>query len=711
MFDDLYRVSCGTRTYRRSSWDRSGANHDFLDLVPGETVTLLEVDGPGKVTHIYWTTINASRFHFRQLVLRAWWDGEATPSVEVPLGDLFCIPHCTPVPVRSLCAVVNPGSSDLRSWGSNLYLPMPFASSARIELTYEAIPGMPADGMAFWYHIELEEYDRPPVAEVGRFHAQWRRENLTVNTGKGAPNVSLWDGVNLDGKENYVALEAEGCGQMVGLHLQVDNVGGGWYGEGDDMVFVDGAPGEQWPPVYHGTGSEEVFGGGACPNQAYSGPYTGFHMVEHPDFAGKSAMYRWYLVDPIRFERSLVWTIEHGHANNYENDYTSVAYWYQTEPHAPFPALPEARARLPRFPESVFKADAARIRCRQTLDQWRKAGADERAMERAQTSWQAGNRALLEGRTEDAVAAFESAERKPRLLRATKIWDRAQHNAFTDLVRFRGQWYCTFREGERHVYGKDGQIRIIASEDGRQWHSVALLAEEGVDLRDPKLSITPQGGLMVLAGGSVYEGEVLRTRQPRVATSTDGQEWRPLRPILSEGEWLWRVTWHRGRAYGVSRDLNRTLRLFASDDGLDYEPLCHLDVPGDPNETTLRFTADGESIALVRREGGSKNAWIGKSTSPYVEWHWHEAGYRVGGPNFIVLPNGDMWAAGRSYVGEPATVLSRFGPETYDPVLVLPSGGDNSYPGMAWHDGTLWLSYYSSHEGKASIYLAEIALP
>jgi len=408
MFDGLSQVRKGTRTLRRSSWDRSGANHDFLDLSPGDRVTLMDEEGPGQVTHFYWTTINASRFHFRQLVLRAWWDGERTPSVEVPLGDLFCIPHCTPVPVHSLCAVVNPGSSELLSWGSNLYLPMPFASSARIELTYEAVPGLPADGMAFWYHIELEQYDQPLAADVGRFHAQWRRENLTRHTGKGDPNVSLWEGLNLDGTGNYVALEAEGAGQMVGLHLQVDNVGGGWYGEGDDFIYVDGRPGEQWPPTYHGTGSEEVFGGGACPNQAYSGPYTGFHMVENPDFAGKNAMYRWYLHDPIRFERSLVWSIEHGHANNYENDYSSVAYWYQVEPHAPFPALTEGRARLPRFPDVVFQADAARVRCRARLDQLRQTGADEQAMERARDGWRLGSRALLEGRLEDAIAAFES---------------------------------------------------------------------------------------------------------------------------------------------------------------------------------------------------------------------------------------------------------------------------------------------------------------
>jgi hypothetical protein len=408
MFDDLSRVARGTRTVRHSSWDRSGANHDFLDLEPGASVTLLEAEGPGKVTHFYWTTINASRFHFRQLVLRAWWDGEDMPSVEAPLGDLFCIPHCTPVPVRSLCAVVNPGSSDLLSWGSNLYFPMPFARSARIELSYETAPGVPADGMAFWYHIELEQYGGPLPADVGRFHAQWRRENLTQHAGEGRPNTSLWGGVNLDGKGNYVALEAQGCGQMVGLHLQVDNVGGGWYGEGDDFVFVDGKPGEQWPPTYHGTGSEEIFGGGACPNHAYTGPYTGFHMVENPDFAGKNAMYRWHLHDPIRFERSLVWTIEHGHANNYENDYSSVAYWYQIEPHATFPPLPEARARLPRFPDLVFEADAARVRCRERIDALRASGAGDRAQERAGARWRLGNRALLEGRLPDAIAAFES---------------------------------------------------------------------------------------------------------------------------------------------------------------------------------------------------------------------------------------------------------------------------------------------------------------
>ena len=406
------RVVKGAHTRRFSSWDRSGRNHDFLDMVPGQTVTLLEAQGPGKVTHFYWTTINASRFHFRQLVLRAWWDGEQSPSVEVPLGDLFLVPHCTPVPVYSLGAVVNPGSSHLLTWGLNLYLPMPFATTARIELAYDALPGIPADMMLFWYHIEMEQYDRALPADQGRFHAQWRRENPTtpIVSANASTSGGIWGGANLDGKDNYVALEAEGTGQMVGLHLQVDNLHGGWYGEGDDMVFVDGRPGQLWPPTYPGTGTEEIFGGGACPNHAYSGPYTGFHLVEDPDFAGKNAMYRWYLTDPIRFERSLVWTIEHGHANDLGNDYTSVAYWYQTEPHGAFPLLPDVKARLPRLPEIVFTVDAARARCQARWYQLVSAGPSAPALKPVWEALNAGGKAILEGRLEDAVRAFEAVE-------------------------------------------------------------------------------------------------------------------------------------------------------------------------------------------------------------------------------------------------------------------------------------------------------------
>jgi hypothetical protein len=157
----------------------------------------------------------------------------------------------------------------------------------------------------------------------------------------------VFPGRNLDDRNNYRILEAEGEGHVAGVFLEVDNVQGGWYGEGDDMVFIDGEP---WPPSLHGTGTEEIFGGGACPNREYAGPHSGFLLVENrggETFRGLNAMYRWYLVDPIRFRRSVRMSIEHGHANDFANDYASVAYWYQREPHAPFPVMPGLSARRP----------------------------------------------------------------------------------------------------------------------------------------------------------------------------------------------------------------------------------------------------------------------------------------------------------------------------------------------------------------------------
>jgi hypothetical protein len=321
----------------------------------------------------------------------------------------------------------------------------------------------------------------------------------------------------------------------------------------------------------------------------------------------------------------------------------------------------------------------------------------------------------------------------PEIVSVIKIWDQGEHNAFTDLIRWKDRWYCTFREAAAHV-GGDGKLRLLESADGEQWKPCALLTEKGIDLRDPKLSITPDNRLMIVAGGSVYEGKTLRGRQPRVAFSKDGREWTPTQRVLTEGEWLWRVTWHQGKAYGISYDASERstpaakeaaktgkvepgpadwkLKLVVSDDGVNYDLVTHLDVPGHPNESTLRFLPDGEMVALVRREGGNTFGWIGRSKPPYKDWSWKETKHRFGGPNFIQLPSGELWAAGRSYPGGAKTVLARMTVDgDYEPVLTFPSGGDTSYPGLVWHDSLLWMSYYSSHEGKSAIYLAKIKLP
>jgi hypothetical protein len=313
------------------------------------------------------------------------------------------------------------------------------------------------------------------------------------------------------------------------------------------------------------------------------------------------------------------------------------------------------------------------------------------------------------------VLANTAQPAPPALVSVARIWDGGAHNAFTDLIRWRNRWYCTFREADAHV-GGDGRIRVLASDDGERWTSAALIGEAGIDLRDPKLSITPDDRLMMVAGGSVYEGKRYLGRQPRVMFSSDGSTWSTPQRILTEGDWLWRVTWHEGRAFGVtykteSGNSAETVTLVSSRDGRTFDRVATLAVPGRPNEATLRFMPDGEMVALVRREAGSRAAWLGRSRAPYTNWTWRETPQQVGGPNFIRLPDGELWASGRNYrgPGAPTTVIARLTLDGgYEPALTLPSGGDTSYAGMVWHEGLLWVSYYASHEGKTAIYLARV---
>lgn len=315
-------------------------------------------------------------------------------------------------------------------------------------------------------------------------------------------------------------------------------------------------------------------------------------------------------------------------------------------------------------------------------------------------------------------AALAAGAAEPELISVRKIWDSGGHNAFTDLIRFQDRWFCSFREAAAHV-GGDGKVRIIESSDGEAWETAAVLAETGIDLRDPKLSITPAGRLMVVAGGSVYNGtKKLQGRQPRVAFSADGHDWSPPRRVLAEGDWLWRVTWYKGQAYGVSyhaaiqANPERALQLYRSTDGLDWKPVAALDISGFPNETTLRFLRSGEAVMLVRREQEDQGGWIGSSRAPYTNWSFQSTTVRVGGPNFIELPNGSLVAGSRDHSqGKVKLSLFRMTRGNLTPVLTLPSGGDCSYPGLVWHDGMLWVSYYSSHERKTSIYLAKVKWP
>ena len=297
--------------------------------------------------------------------------------------------------------------------------------------------------------------------------------------------------------------------------------------------------------------------------------------------------------------------------------------------------------------------------------------------------------------------------------------------AFTDLIRHRDTWYCVFREGDSHVPGTNGTIRVLSSTDGTQWSPAALVEESGVDLRDPKISATPDGRLMLLMGGSLYDGangdahRSLVSARGRVSFSADGRTWSAPQTISIDNEWLWRVTWHGDTAYGVSYrnrgEAGASLNLWKSTDGITYEKITALQPGGDawPNETTLRFDPDGSLLALVRRERDSRTAFLGRSRPPFTEWSWHDTGRMIQGPDFLHSTAG-WWYAGRDQPpGDSAirTVVGRLDNHTAIPFLTLPSGGDTSYPGIVEAaPGELWISYYSSHQGRAAIYLARVRL-
>jgi hypothetical protein len=321
----------------------------------------------------------------------------------------------------------------------------------------------------------------------------------------------------------------------------------------------------------------------------------------------------------------------------------------------------------------------------------------------------------------------------PRLLSVTKIHDAAPHNAFTDLARFNDHYYCAFREGSGHVPGTDGVIRVLRSPDANAWTSVAQIKMDGVDLRDAKLSITPDNRLMLLMGGSVYKPDPnqpnRKTRtdlRTRVSFSADGENFSPPQDILDHEQWLWRLTWHKPTAtgYGVAYSTSPGQReshitLHRTTDGLLYQLITKLDVPGQPNEATIRFLPDETMLILVRREAPApdRRAWLGTARPPYTDFTWQDAGRPAQGPDFIVLPNQQILYAGRDFPDNRAakTVLGEIRlpdrAQLLHPVITLPSGGDTSYPGLALApDGNLLMSYYSSHEGKTAVYLARIAL-
>lgn len=320
-------------------------------------------------------------------------------------------------------------------------------------------------------------------------------------------------------------------------------------------------------------------------------------------------------------------------------------------------------------------------------------------------------------------------ETKAQLVQHRRIWNEAPHNAFTDLARFRGRWFCVFREGSAHV-SEDGSIRVITTDNGLWWEPAAQLKMDGLDLRDPKLSVTPDGKeLLVLAGAAKREGKGPATMtQSIIARSKDGWKWQGVNVVGAPNYWLWRMAWQDDTAYGVAYAVGPDVKesgdhhsmLFSSKDATEFEVLVPDFLAGKqprPTEATLRFDAAGNMLCLHRRDGGKNpSALLGFAEPPYDDWEWRDLGEYFGGPDLIQTPSGKWIAVGRMKNYGPdketRTVVCELDLQDIKliPLLALPSSGDSSYPGLVWHEDHLWISYYSSHEDKTSIYLAKVKI-
>jgi hypothetical protein len=308
------------------------------------------------------------------------------------------------------------------------------------------------------------------------------------------------------------------------------------------------------------------------------------------------------------------------------------------------------------------------------------------------------------------MRAAPSAE----LVEVRKIWDQAPHNAFTDLIRFKDEWFCVFREGRAHV-SPDGALRVLTSRDGRTWSSAALITSTNGDLRDAKITETP-GGELMLSGAIALPQPAAVKHRSLAWFSKDGKSWSAPVTIGDPNQWLWRTTWHKGIAYSVGYDTagEKFVRLYSSKDGRRFDTLVpRLFDEGHPNETSLLFLPDDTALCLLRRDGAPGSGKLGFAKPPYTAWDWKDLGVKIGGPHQLRLPDGRIVAAVRLYDGTVRTSLVWIDPDTgkLTEFLKLPSGGDCSYAGLGWHEDLLWVSYYSSHEGKTSIYLAKVKLP
>lgn len=433
------------RSARASSYDQRGRNQDGWVIGPGESRALADLEGPGCIRHIFCTQFSRRVLgaglldpleiaeaapvvemhnalgmyweepdpdYYRKVLLRITWDDDPNPAVLVPLGDFFGVCHSVPGNYSSALFTVSVKPEEEFIFGGsaalNCFIPMPFRRRALVELVNESeLP------ITQYFHVDYELYASSLPDDVAYFHARWAREDPCLGWAPdlqtNSPEVNV---PNLTGSENYVILDTEGTGHYIGCNLSVYHRQGTWWGEGDDMIFIDD---DTWPPSLHGTGTEDYFTH-AWGMQRRSDPYGG-SILHDKDMPGYSAAYRFHVVDPIRFSERIRVTIEHGHANHLSDDWASTAYWYQLPPSPVTSILPVVR-RLPHRAERPATPNTAHP----------PAGAEEEA---------AAKRAGYEGRRARFIE--HQGRRVAGRIALTEGWEAGNRLASREI---RERWRC-----------------------------------------------------------------------------------------------------------------------------------------------------------------------------------------------------------------------------------------------------------------------------
>ncbi|HEV2970554.1 MAG TPA: glycoside hydrolase family 172 protein [Pirellulales bacterium] len=315
------------RALRISSTDPHLKNGDYRPIAPGATLELGQIEGHGRITHMWFTINGKSADHLRELVLRIFWDGADKPAIECPLGDFFGLGFGRYVEYKSAPVAIG-GVKAL-----NCYWPMPFAKGARLTMINEG-----SEPVANCYFNIDYRLDDQPAADIRYFHTQYRQ---AFPAPKG---------------EDYLILDAAGRGHFVGTFLSVMANSDGWWGEGNDKFYVDGAS----KPTIEGTGSEDYFCGAWDFQHAFSNPYSGVPLYDNPEKGGEkrgilNTCYRWHILDPVPFTKSLRVTIEHGRSGPNDdrqplrNHYASVAYYYLDRAEGEGAPLPPHSQRIPKL--------------------------------------------------------------------------------------------------------------------------------------------------------------------------------------------------------------------------------------------------------------------------------------------------------------------------------------------------------------------------